>query len=249
MAVMTFTAPIALWLLAAVPLVWLAHLVARTNFNHRQRRVQAALRSALLVALALALARPVVSTVSSRQSIVYVVDVSHSVSGAAIEGAAQKIDELNRAIRPAHSRVVAFGRTAAPIAGTAELRRLAQVGDPRFDRRGTDLEAALHVARAEIAPGHVPRIVLFSDGRPTAGDTNAAISQLAAERIPVFVEPLAVRSIGDIWIDAVDLPDRIVAGASFTATVSVGSQREGTAVIGGVRPSSHKARRAWRSTA
>ena len=89
--------------------MWLAHLVARTNFNPRQRWLQAALRSLLLAALALALARPVMSASSSRQSVVYVVDVSHSVASRAIEEAAAKIDELNRALRPAHSRIVAFG--------------------------------------------------------------------------------------------------------------------------------------------
>jgi hypothetical protein len=57
----TWTTPLALWLLAAVPLVWLALGVARTTFNPRQRRLQAAIRSLLLVALALALARPVLS--------------------------------------------------------------------------------------------------------------------------------------------------------------------------------------------
>ena len=51
-----------LWLLLAMPLVWVAHLRARTNFNPRQRRLQAGLRSLLLRALALALARPVIST-------------------------------------------------------------------------------------------------------------------------------------------------------------------------------------------
>ena len=34
---LTWTAPGALWLLAAVPLVWLALMAARTNFNPRQR--------------------------------------------------------------------------------------------------------------------------------------------------------------------------------------------------------------------
>lgn len=233
---MTFTAPIALSLLLAVPLVWLAHLVARTNFNPHQRRLQATVRSLLLVALALALARPVVSTSSSRQSIVYVVDVSHSIAGQGIETAARKIDELSSALRPAHSRIVAFGTTVTVLNDTAALRRLTRVdsstsgGDP-IDRSGTDLEAALDTARAELAPGYVPRLVLFSDGQPTAGDTAAAVGRLATGHIPVSVEPLAARFLGDTWVDSLDLPDRIAAGATFTATVGVGSQHEGTAVV------------------
>src|SRR5687768_10613288 len=125
---LTWTAPAFLWLLAGVPLIWAAFLIARTNFNTRQRYTQAAIRACLLVALALALARPVLSTSSSKQSIVYVVDVSHSVSTQAVEAAAVKIDTLNGAIKPAHSRIVAFGRTISVVPNTAELRKLAAVG-------------------------------------------------------------------------------------------------------------------------
>jgi uncharacterized membrane protein len=235
---LTWTAPAALWLLAAVPLVWLAHLVARTNFNPRQRAVQAAVRSLLLAALALGLARPVISSSSSRQSIVYAVDVSHSVATHAVEAAARKIDDLNAALRPSHSRIVAFGKSVESVADTSALRQLANVeagtaagAGARLDRSGTDLEAALLASRGELAPEHVPRIVLFSDGHATAGDTNAAIVRLAGERIPVATEPLASRSIGDTWIDSIDVPGRAAAGGTFAVGVQVGSQRDGIAVV------------------
>ena len=233
---MTLTSPAALWLLLCVPLVWLAHVAARTTFNPHQRLIQAGVRSLLIVALVFAVARPVISTMSDRQSIVFLVDVSHSVSGAAIQSAAEKIDQLRLSLRPAHSRIVAFGSTAVPLESTQVLRRFSQVDtkDPvleAVDRRGTDLEAALDAARAELAPGHIPRLVLFTDGRATAGDLNAATVRLSESRVPVFVEPLAVRSLGDTWIDALDVPDRIVAGAPFTATVSVETQRPLPAVV------------------
>ena len=112
---LTWTSPAFLWLLAALPLVWAAQYIARTNFNRRQRALQTAVRTLLLAAIAFALARPVLSTSSSRQSIVYVVDVSHSIATAAVDAAAAKIDELNNAIKPAHSRIVAFGRTVSSV--------------------------------------------------------------------------------------------------------------------------------------
>jgi Ca-activated chloride channel homolog len=233
---LTWTSPAFLWLLAALPLVWAAQYIARTNFNSRQRALQTAVRTLLLAAIALALARPVLSTSSSRQSIVYVVDVSHSIATAAVDAAAAKIDELNNAIKPAHSRIVAFGRTVSSVTTTAELRKLAAIGaNPSdagtLDRRGTNLEAALLAARGEIAPEHVPRLVLFSDGRPTAGDTGTAIARLAADHVPVAVESLSSRSIGDTWIDGIDLPSRVTAGATFAATIDVASQRGGTALV------------------
>jgi Ca-activated chloride channel family protein len=228
---LTWTSPAALWLLLALPLVWLAHVAGRTNFNTRQKAVQTAVRSLLLATLAVALARPVIATSSSRQSVVYIVDVSHSIAGRAIESAAARIDEWNGALRPAHSRIVVFGSTVSAVAGTADLRKLTSVasgGAPANgpDRSRTDLEAALLAGRGELAPEHVPRLVLFSDGHATAGDINAAVVRLAAERIPVSVEPMAVRSIDDTWIDSLEIPDRIAAGATFSAIVGVASQRE-----------------------
>jgi uncharacterized membrane protein len=235
---LTWTAPAALWLLAAVPLVWLAHQIARTTFNPRQRAVQAALRSLLLAALAVGLARPVISSTSARQSVVYAVDVSHSIASTAVDGAARKIDELNAELSPAHFRIVAFGKSAVAVPDTSALRTVAKAeggtgasANAGLDRSGTDIEAGLLAARGELAPGHVPRLVVFTDGHATAGDAGAATARLAAEGIPVFVEPLSPRAIGDVWIDAIQMPDRIAANGLFAATVIVGSQREGLASI------------------
>src|SRR3954464_682122 len=146
----TWTAPGALWLLAMVPLVWLAPLVARTTFNPRQRGLQAVARSLLLTALVLALARPVLSTNAPRQSIVYVVDISHSIASRAIEDAAHRIDQLNGTLHPAWSRIVVFGSTTATVPDTAALRRLAPIeatATEPVDRSGSDLENALNAAR------------------------------------------------------------------------------------------------------
>jgi hypothetical protein len=236
MAQLTWGVPSALWLLLAVPLVWLAHRAARTNFNPRQRRVQAGLRSILVALLAVALARPVISSGSSNESIVYAVDVSHSIGTQAIEDAARRIDEMASAIDPAHSRIVAFGATARPIEDTAALRVLAKA-DPAepasesIDRAGTDLEAALDAARGELAPGHVPRIVLFSDGRATSGEVRDAVARLAAAGIRVSVEPMAVRRIGDTWIESLRVPARLTAGATVPVSLAIGSQRDVDAVV------------------
>src|SRR4029453_7272925 len=102
--VVTWTAPSALWLLLVVPLVWLAVVVGRNTFTPRQRWLQASARSLLLGVLAIALARPVVGTETDRQSIVYAVDVSYSVSSAASEAAAARIDDIDGTVRPSHSR-------------------------------------------------------------------------------------------------------------------------------------------------
>jgi len=232
---LAWTAPSALWILAAIPLVWIAQRAGRTTFNPRQRVLQASVRSLLIAALALALARPVASTRSTRESIVYAVDVSQSVGTPAIEHAAQRIDEIDAAVHPEHSRIVAFGATAKTLDDTTALRALAHA-DPTArdggpDRSATDLESALDAARSELATGHVPRIVLFSDGRATRGDVTAAAARLAGAHVSVSTEPLSVRTLGDTWIDAIEVPVRLSAGASLPIAVMVGSQRAADAVV------------------
>jgi uncharacterized membrane protein/uncharacterized protein YegL len=232
---LTLTAPSALWLLLVIPLLWLARRWGRTNFNSRQQVLQAAVRSALLAALALALARPVISMGSSRLSVVYLVDLSHSISSKAIAETADAIDAFNNGVRPSHFRIVAFGADVIAIENTAALRQLAQP-DATGNEAGvsggaTDLERALGEARASLAPGHVPKIVLFSDGRPTSGDIRQAITRLAAQGIPVSVQPLGVRDIGDTWVDAVGLPERLTAGSTASLTVALGAQRVATGQI------------------
>lgn len=230
-----WTTPSALWFLVLVPLAWFTLRYARTNFNPRQRVLQTVTRSLLLALIALALARPVISAGSSKLSIVYLVDVSHSVDNEAIAGAAKQIDDLNASVRPAYSRIVAFGANAVTLNTTADLRNLGTAEPkaplPPVDREGTDLEAAFAFARASLQPGALPRIVLFSDGRATSGDTTSAISRLHADGVQVSVIPLKQPNAGDTWIDAIDVPERISAGATFATTVHVTTQRAGSALV------------------
>ena len=236
MANLAWTVPSALWILAAIPVVWIAQRAARTTFNPRQRVLQAAIRSCLVAALALALARPVASVRSTRESIVYAVDVSQSIGTPAIEQAARRIDEINAAAHPEHSRIVAFGATARTLENTAALRALA-LADPTArdaggpDRSATDLEAGLDAARSELAPGHVPRVILFSDGRATMGDVADAAARLAGAQVAVSTEPMPVRTLDDTWVDAIDVPARLSAGASLPIAVTIGSQRAAAATV------------------
>src|SRR5215213_637477 len=151
---LTFAAPAALWFLFAVPFVWAAAGFGRTNFNRRQRWLQAGVRSLLLAVLALALARPVLSSNSSRRAIVYLVDVSHSISSAAIGDAAGRIDSLNAALKPDASRIVVFGRATAVLPDSNALRAIgtadAGAESDVVGRGGSDLELALSEARAEM---------------------------------------------------------------------------------------------------
>lgn len=231
---MIWTVPAALWLLALVPLVWVASRFSRTNFNPRQHRLQQIVRAVVLTALAVALARPVLEVGSSNLSIVYVVDTSYSVSSRAVADAGARISAMNASLRPDHSRILAFAGTSRVVETIEGLQAIVDT-DPSqastFDRTASDLEAALAAARAELAPGHVPRLVLFTDARPTRGDVQTAVSQLSAAGIPVHVFPMGARELDDTWVEALTMPQSLAPGGLIPMAVEIGSQRTGPATV------------------
>jgi uncharacterized membrane protein len=232
----------ALWLLLLVPLVW---LVARTTGRPRHRALYVTVRSMVLVCLIGALAQPVLSLPASRVALIGLVDASHSVSSGAIEATATAIESIQASLRPDDLRILVFGARAAAIADTATLRRLSGASaredlDRLVSPEATNLEQALAAARAEIPPGTNARILLFSDGHETEGDSRRIADRLAAEHVPVFARAMAVRDLRDTWIEAVRVPRAPMAEAVATLDVVLGSQavrpvqvlvREGTRVL------------------
>ena len=208
-----------------MPLVWIAHRAARTNFNPRQRRLQAgAAIAAASALLALALARPVIS-----EPIVARVDRLRRRRVAQHRHAARSTTRRSASTRstprssPAHSRIVAFGatsRAAREHGGAARASRrpiptARSRGADASTARGTDLEAALDAARGELArrarAAHRP----VQRRPPTAGDVHGRgrpAGRGAASRSSV--EPMAVRTLGDT-LDrrASTCPARLTAGA------------------------------------
>ncbi len=235
--------PAALWLLVFVPLVWIVRSLAAGARSHPGPAV---LRSFVLICLAMALAQPVLSRPASRVALICLVDASHSVSSAAIETAAAAIDDMRERLRPDAVRIVAFGARAARLPDTGALRRFATAAvrgelDRLVTAEATNLEQALAAARAEVPAGMNARILLFSDGHETEGDSRRIVERLAAEHVPVFTRGLAVRDLQDTWIESVRIPRIALAESLTTVEVVLGSQvvrpvqvtvREGARTLG-----------------
>jgi Mg-chelatase subunit ChlD len=227
-------------------LIWAATRFSTRAISGRIRVLTVAVRSLAVAAIVLALARPVLTRLSADTAVVYVVDASDSVSTAALESAADAIDEMNGALQPDEVRLLVFGARPAPLADTAALRRLAASNarptlEALIDPSQSNIEQALVAARGEIPPGANGRIVLFSDGRETEGVSRRSAERLAADRVSIFTRPLVVRDIADTWIGRVTLPRTPVADAPTTIEILVGSQvsrpvdlvvKEGAAIVG-----------------
>lgn len=216
---MSFLAPGWLLLLLVVPLLWFVPRRA-TDVRH------AALRSACLALLALALARPVVAHGGAAAEHVFVVDRSASVAG----------DASARA--ESYRAALAGGtRTALVTIGGGEET------SSRFDVRvhvdgaqGSPLGASLAAAERCIADGAPGAITLFTDGRSTDVLDARLCERLTARGIPVHVAASPARDVGARVVD-LDVREDLRVGlesvvrvrlAGVTSPVTVRLSEDGT---------------------
>jgi secreted protein with Ig-like and vWFA domain len=170
-------------------------LGAFTLTDHRwpQATLSMALRAAMIVAIAMALAGPRISEERpSLTSTVFVVDVSDSISDAALERARQAVQSAWRGRGQSEVRVVTYGgaaRSVAPPQGADEPW-------PTFTRhdapssQASDTERALALALTLLPDDRLGRVVLATDGRDTRGDALAMIAH--AQRFGIRVHHLSL---------------------------------------------------------
>ncbi len=210
-------APRWLALAALVPLLWLAPLFSLSDLPWPQRALSLLLRSAWVLALVVALARPAQPELRHDVATVFVVDVSASVPDAALEQARAFIDEALAAAPRAPAQLITFAaepreQALAPPGEPGAPRRC-----PPLERQGdglaSDPEAALKMAYGLFPGDHLRRVVLLSDGYETEGDLLS--EALQARRFGVR---LHTRSF-----DPPRPPEALVADLELPETIEVGS--------------------------
>ena len=237
---MTFEA---LWPLLLLPLLGVIALVAwRSELRWPKVRLRASLVLRLIAAacLLLALCRPVVRAGARDVAVAFVVDVSRSVAAGSMQEAVAWAREVGGALGSENAHFVAFADRAvsAPDAdallGIQVFDSGAATGLPppeALDQGRTNIEAALRHAAAQLPPDRLKRVVLFSDGRETEGDTAAALALLKEGGVRVFPAPVGVRSDGGGFVDRIRLPGTVRAGEMTGVEVDVFSATGGPARI------------------
>ena len=238
--------PWPLWLLVALPLLVVAAWRHRSDLGRGRMLAALALRSAALVLLALALARPELHRGIRDVSLVYALDVSRSVSSEFLRSALDWMQEANRKGNPAQVRYVAFADRAVMVDSIGAVESLAVsegslartdritadlAGPATLDQGATNIERALATSYAGFAPGHALRLVLLSDGNQTEGDLWRVVPRLQRQGVRVFGVPAAVAVTRDAWIENVEATDGIRQQEPATVKVRVFSLMPGPARI------------------
>jgi Ca-activated chloride channel homolog len=234
---MTFLSPA--WLLLLVPVPALVFLTLREmrrkggRMTAARRRAFLALRTAAVVLLAFGLAGLVLSRLSDRLSVVFLLDESRSV-GEEQRGRALQVVEAVRARlhRGDAASLVRFGANAEQeelLPGTP----VSAEGGDGLDTGATDIGGAIQLALAQASRAAPPRIVLLSDGNENRGSAAqaAAVAKAFGARIFPVALPGPEAAAGgtgggaarEVSIEDIRAPERVRQGEAHEVTVMLRS--------------------------
>lgn len=226
---LTFAHPPLVWIVGAA----LGALVAAWTYargpataTRPRRLVLAVLRGLALGGIAFALAGPLATRRTPEErpaSVAVLADDSRSVGvldSLAGRTFARRLDTFaTRLAAPVRLDRYRFDRTLAPSTGFADLR---------FRGTRTDLAGALVRASERGAGRNLQGIVVFTDGRPTAGRDPLAVA--ATLGVPVFPVMLgdtaraARQTLRDVAVDGLLANARVPGGATQPVEVRVTAQ-------------------------
>jgi uncharacterized membrane protein len=227
---MSFTTPVALLLLIAIPVIV---YVGWPRLRYRRNRDSASLLLRLVIATLLILAVAGAQAVRSadRLAVVFLVDVSDSVGQAAQEAEIEYIRESLGGMGPDDlAGVVLFGSNALVERRLSAVREL----DPILSSpitSNTDLEEAIRQGLAMFPAGVARRLVVLTDGRPTVGNAESAAQLAAATGVEISYVLFENAPAPEVQVSNVEVPSAVNQGQDFDLSLTVEAEANTPATI------------------
>lgn len=231
----------ALLLLLFIPLVVYLARKSLANLSRTRAVLSIGLRILLLSLLVLALSGLRIRTTSRDLAVIFLVDVSASVSQ---DNRQQTLAFINRGIENASTRdyigVVAFARE--PSVELAPIRK-ETLGDWRISeissnppRDYTDVASALRLAAALVPEDASGRLVLISDGNENLESSSIEAELLRASGIEVYTRAMATATEhglarGEVAVQDLEAPQHLAEGEAFDLKVTIDSTRDTSATL------------------
>src|SRR4029077_11944981 len=140
--------PQTLWLLVALPAIWLLGFAARGDHAPRRLLGGVVLRSFTLTLLILAIGQPRLFVREEAVSVVYALDISRSIAPASVSGALEWIRLANTRFQPAEARYLVFADRARYVASVDDVPAVAVSSTERSDRTQTIAQGAPDIEQA-----------------------------------------------------------------------------------------------------
>ncbi len=226
----SFSSPIALVLLLALPLViylgW-----PRQRFRRLRDSLSLALRSVLVLMLVLALAGLQIAQSANKLAVVFLVDVSDSIG---VDAQAQELDYVRQALQNMGpddvAGVVVFGADPRTERLVNAVRELGEIQSEPVTSN-TDIAEAIRHGIALFPSDAARRLVILSDGRATVGDTDAALRQAAALGVEVsYVVPTVERG-PEVQVTDLSAPSTVTENQPFDLSLTIESDEATAATV------------------
>ena len=203
---------------AAILVQWLGTRNSLTRWPNRQKAWCGLLRAIIFSLLALALAGPRWLAKTTDPAVVLLRDVSASI------GRDRQTQNAETAAtfagsHPERVAEVAFAREPQVIRGFGESSARDAAPADKNDEE-TDLSAALEFAATLLPADRPARIVLFSDGVPTAG-RNPVETAAQLRDVEIDTVPIPAVSEKDAAVVSIKLPNSLREGEIFDLSAQV----------------------------
>jgi uncharacterized membrane protein len=211
--------PAYLWLLAVVPLLWVASRGSLRALGPVQRVLSLLFRSCVVGLIVLALADLQLVRSSKRLTVLYCLDQSLSIPEDQRSAMMSLVNASVAAYEPdeheTRAGVIVFGGDAQieapPLEIYGEFDRIAS----QVDGLHTDLSAALQTSRATFPADSSRRVVLVTDGNENLGDALAEARVLAEGGVSIDVVPIPLPATSDVSLDKLSVPASVRTGMPF----------------------------------
>jgi uncharacterized membrane protein len=220
---MTLTGPILL--LGLLPLLAYTIWLGQPRSQHRRRRAWFAvlLRCVIISLIIFGLAGLERVQGTDRLSVIFLLDVSDSMSQPELERALEFISAGLASLESNdRAAVITFGADALvdrPLSADTQLADLASVPLTHL----TNMEEAIRLGLALPIEGDARRMVLLSDGRPTAGNVDSVLSLVDASGAQLDTVILDTPIEAEVWVADLDGPTRVHPGEEFALSVTIHS--------------------------
>jgi uncharacterized membrane protein len=214
------------WLfgLLLIPVLIYYFIKSLCDLPRRQRVVSLIGRSLILTLLVLCLAGLTLLKPTAERYVVFAVDRSVSVGDDSRKAEDAFIESAKRSAGRNRYAVLPFAaRPGALVPDRPRGGRDDSKPAEPLDEKGTDIAAAIEVAKASCPPFFVPKIVVLSDGNATSGDAIKASLRAGAPISTVAVEP---RKDPEAQVSAVEVPAQVRQGEPFRVEVVVDSNHD-----------------------
>ena len=204
--------------LLLIPYLWWVQRKTLTDLSPKHLRLSGTVRSAIVALLALALMQPVIYRSGVWLSVVYLLDVSQSVSPTAIQSSIDWIQQTNNSGHPDQARFIPFAANSTVFDTLDQLKKVevaSKSNQGSIDQSATDIEGAMDTAIRSFAPHHLKRLVLISDGNENSGHMMNMLSRLKVEGVHVYTVPAQARANRDVWVETIMAPATVTAEELF----------------------------------